>query len=63
MRKRKLIYAILHFSVGLAFLIITIIFLLLGKIHNMSDWIFALIIALAGLLEGIIGYVEYKKKQ
>ncbi len=63
MRKRKPIAAILHFSVGSALFITTIIYLLIGKIHNVSDLFFALIISIAGLLEGISGYVEYKRKQ
>ena len=63
MKKRKPIAAILFFSLGLALFITTILFLLLGKIHNMSDFIFALLIALGGLLEGIIGFVEYKRNK
>lgn len=68
MKKRKPIAAILYFSVGSALfittiIITTIIYLLTGKIHNVSDLFFALIISIAGILEGISGYVEYKRKQ
>ena len=63
MKKRKPIAAILYFSVGSALFITTIIYLLTGKIHNVSDLFFALIISIAGILEGISGYVEYKRKQ
>lgn len=63
MKKRKPIAAILYFSVGSALFITTIIYLLTGKKHNVSDLFFALIISIAGILEGISGYVEYKRKQ
>jgi len=42
---------------------ITFVFVLFGKIYNKSDVIFAVLITLAGLLEEIIGYIEYKKQR
>lgn len=61
--KRKIpIAAILQISVGIALLVVTIVFFVFGMIERKNEIIFAVLIALSGLGEGIIGFIEYKKK-
>ena len=62
MKKRKPIAAFLQLLIGIALLVITVVLFALGKVQDSSDMIFASLIALAGLLEGAIGCIEYKKK-
>ncbi|MBR3666606.1 MAG: hypothetical protein IKN66_05540 [Ruminococcus sp.] len=62
MESKKPIAAILQISIGIVLLVITFAFLLLGKIENKADVIFAVLIAFSGLGEGIIGLIELKKQ-
>ena len=61
-KKRKPVAAILQFLVGLSLVVITVVLVALGKVQDETDIILAALIALAGLLEGTIGYIEWKKK-
>lgn len=62
MESKKPIAAMLQISIGIFLLVITFAFLLLGKIENKADVIFAVLIAFSGLAEGIIGLIELKKQ-